>query len=187
MDICSNWRPLCLQISKDDFDSTAKALLGEGNVSLHNEFLFAILVKCQTGLQPGESSFSPGFDLGPSCLSPSSVICACASIPTDTQPTTDSPHTHLPPGRPKPKRQRLSPPLEPIPYGALDPLRYHIPPRVQLAGRDLDSLMLCSHELLLPDHATLHTRMLLGAWEAGLDGVAEDAAELLMLALEVST
>ena len=57
MDVCSNWRPLyvLLQISKDDFDSKAKALLGEGNVSLHNEFLFAILVKCQTGLQPGES------------------------------------------------------------------------------------------------------------------------------------
>ena len=120
--------------------------------------------------------------------SPGLLICyASTSIPTDTQPTTDSPQTHLPPGRPKPKRQRLSPPLEPIPYGALDPLRYHIPPRVQLVGRDLDSLMLCSHELLLPDHATLHTRMLLGAWEAGLDGVAEDAAELLMLALEVST
>ena len=27
----------------------AKALLGESNVHLHNEFLFAILVKCQTG------------------------------------------------------------------------------------------------------------------------------------------
>lgn len=40
------------QIAKEDFDSKAKALLGDGNVHLHNEFLFAILVKCQTGLQP---------------------------------------------------------------------------------------------------------------------------------------
>lgn len=39
---------------------------------------------------------------------------------------------------------------------------------------------------MLPDLATLHTRMLLGAWEAGLEGVSEEAAQLLMLAIEVS-
>ena len=54
-------------------------------------------------------------------------------------------------------------------------------------GGDLDTLMLCSHELLLPDRVTLHTRMLLGAWEAGLDAVSEEAADLLLLALEVNT
>ena len=52
-------------------------------------------------------------------------------------------------------------------------------------GSDLDTLLLCSHELLLPDCPTLHTRMLLGAWEAGLDAVTEEAADLLLLALEV--
>ena len=57
--------------------------------------------------------------------------------------------------------------------------------QVQLVGSDLDTLLLCSHELMLPDRPTLHTRMLLGAWEAGLDAVSEDAADLLQLALEV--
>ena len=60
------------------------------------------------------------------------------------------------------------------------------PQKVQLGGGDLDTLLLCSHELLLPDRPTLHTRMLLGAWEAGLDAVSEEAADLLVLALEVS-
>jgi transcriptional adapter 1 len=53
-----------------------------------------------------------------------------------------------------------------------------------VVGSDLDTLLLCSHELLLPDRPTLHTRMLLLAWEAGLDGVSEEAADLLLLALE---
>ena len=43
-----------IKITKEDFDAKAKGLLGESNVHLHNEFLFAILVKCQTGTaQPG--------------------------------------------------------------------------------------------------------------------------------------
>ncbi|CAI8000579.1 Transcriptional adapter 1 [Geodia barretti] len=122
------------RIAKEDFDTKARGFLGDDNVHLHNEFLFAILVKCQTGLQPPE--------------------------------------------------RVVSPPLEPIPYGALDVRQYQKPPTVQVVGRDLDTLLLCSHELLLPDRPTLHTRMLLLAWEAGLDGVSEEAADLLLLALE---
>lgn len=37
------------QITKDEFDSKAKYLMGENNIQLHNDFLFAMLVKCQTG------------------------------------------------------------------------------------------------------------------------------------------
>ena len=61
----------------------------------------------------------------------------------------------------------------------------HTHTQVQLLSQDLDSLLLCSHELLLPNLSTLHTRMLLGAWETGLEGVSEEAAKLLMFALEV--
>ena len=87
-------------------------------------------------------------------------------------------------GRPKLKKQRrFSPPAE-IPYGALDVLQYHVPPKVQITGRDLDSIMLCAHDLMLPDFPTLHTRMLLLAWEAGLDRVSEDSAKLLLLSLQ---
>lgn len=141
------------KITKEEFDLKAKSLFGESNVHLHNEFLFAILVKCQAGAHP---------------ITPADAVPNAVAVP-------------------KPKRQKLAAPPPPIdavlPYGALDTARYHTAPPVRLIGRDLDSIMLCSHELMLPDHATLHTRMLLGAWEAGLEAVSEEAAQLLMLAL----
>ena len=99
-------------------------------------------------------------------------------------PVSVSPHPQVtPPGKPKPKKQRIIHATE-VPYGALNVMQYNTPPNVQLIGRDLDTIMLCSHELL-PDLPTLHTRMLLGAWEAGLDAVSEESAQLLMLALQV--
>ena len=233
---------ITLQIAKEDFDTKAKALLGEGNINLHNEFLFAILVKCQTGLQPtaGRQLNSLSHSEVYLSLSPPDphpvAVNEVAQRPHSTTPTSlpppppppPPPFTTAPPppppltsSKPRPKRQRLaSPHLEPIPYAALDPLHYlspakvlspslslspsprplplPLPPslylslsflscplQVQVVSSDLDTLLLCSHELLLPDHPTLHTRMLLGAWEAGLGNVSHDAVDLLQLALEV--
>ena len=62
---------------------------------------------------------------------------------------------------------------------------YHDVPKVQLLPRDLDTILLCTHDLMLPDLPTMHTRMLLVAWELELDEVTEQAAKLLMLALQV--
>ena len=75
--------------------------------------------------------------------------------------------------------------MEP-PYGALDPWQDYKPPEVEPLPRDLDTILLCGHDLLLPDLPTMHTRMLLLAWELGLEGVTEEAAQLLILALQVS-
>ena len=52
-----------------------------------------------------------------------------------------------------------------------------VPTELQLAR--------CREECLLPDVATLHARMLLGAWEVGLEDVSEEAARLLCVAVEV--
>ena len=41
------------QIAKEEFDAKARLLLGDSNIQLHNEFLFAILVKCQLGIHSG--------------------------------------------------------------------------------------------------------------------------------------
>jgi len=43
------------------------------------------------------------------------------------------------------------------------------------------------HELLLPDTAMVHGRFIVSAWEFGLDGIQDDAAKLLSLAVEVCT
>lgn len=75
--------------------------------------------------------------------------------------------------------------MEP-PDGALDPWNDYKPPEVQASPRDLDTVLLCSHDLLLPDLPTMHTRMLLLAWELGLEGATEESAQLLILALQVS-
>ena len=46
---------------------------------------------------------------------------------------------------------------------------------------------LCTIEMALPDVATLHGRLYLGAWEQGLSSVADDSALLLSRAVEVWT
>ena len=66
----------------------------------------------------------------------------------------------------------------------MDPLQYHTSPTVQIF-KDLDSILLCSHELVLPGISTLHARMLLGAWMAGLEDVSEESARQLLHALKV--
>ena len=38
---------LSFQISKDEFNKVAKELLGEANIHVHNEFVLALLLKCQ--------------------------------------------------------------------------------------------------------------------------------------------
>ena len=52
-------------------------------------------------------------------------------------------------------------------------------------GEDQD-VNLCSQELVLPDISTMHGRLFLGAWDAGLDSSADETAPLLVAAVEVS-
>ena len=46
---------------------------------------------------------------------------------------------------------------------------------------------LCSYDLMLPDSATVHGRLFLAAWDAGLDSVADETVNLVMHATEVSS
>jgi transcriptional adapter 1 len=48
------------KITKADFDDQARLLLGESNIHHHNEFLFAILAKCQATHPLPEQSSSAG-------------------------------------------------------------------------------------------------------------------------------
>ena len=156
------------KISKDDFDLKAKSILGEEGVQLHNEFLFAILVKCQ-------SSSSSELSVGE--LRPDRDLVA------STKSANES-------GKAQ-KRARLDGSAglatDLTPYGVLDDFSYVIPTiaTVVCGSKDLDQLLLCSHELLLPDLPTLHMRMLLIAWEAGLEGVSEESAQYMLTAIEV--
>ena len=156
-DLMKNWYKR--RISKDDFDTKAKLLLGEEGIILHNQFLFAILLKCQRGCDGSV----PG-------------------LPERDPPLQESTEK-------KRKLDTVMPmvPRKTVPYGALDDYNYlEVAPAMLHGVKELDKILLCSQELMLPDLATLHTRMLLQAWENGVEGVEEDSARLLLLAVEVS-
>jgi transcriptional adapter 1 len=61
----------------------------------------------------------------------------------------------------------ISPPHALPPHAHEEPLRY------------------CAQEFFLPDVSLSFGRMLLSAWEVGLDGAQEPAAELLVVAVQV--
>ncbi len=149
------------KITKDEFDKKAKDLLGETGIQLHNDFLFSILIKCHT-------------------LSHNDVTVQSSVL---TKGTSNIQHG----SERGTKRAKLDPtPSRNItPFGVFNESRYQQPPQATMCGKDLDRILLCSHELLLPDLPTLHTRMLLLAWECGLDGATEDTALYMSRALEV--
>jgi len=64
-------------------------------------------------------------------------------------------------------------------FESTDPLQSSSP----FVSCDQD-IRLCSQELVLPDVATLHGRLFLGAWDAGLDSITDDTAPLLSAAVE---
>ena len=44
---------------------------------------------------------------------------------------------------------------------------------------------LCSYDMMLPDSPTIHGRLFLGAWDTGLDSVADETVTLMLYATEV--
>ena len=149
------------KIPKDEFDKKAKVLLGETGIQLHNDFLFSILVKCHT-------------------LSHNDVNVQSSVLTKNASSIQLGSERGM-------KRHKLDPtPSKNItPFGAFNESRYMQPQQAIMCGQDLDRILLCSHELLLPDLPTLHTRMLLLAWECGLDGATEDSALYMSRAVEV--
>ena len=147
------------KIPKDEFDRKAKVLLGEAGVQLHNDFLFSILVKCQTVSQSDVHV--------PSSLN-QSITSSVGSERGVKRPKLD----HVP-------AKNVTP------FGVFNETRYAQPLPAMLCGKDLDRILMCSHELMLPDLPTLHTRILLIAWESGLDGADEDTAHYMIKAIEV--
>jgi hypothetical protein len=43
----------------------------------------------------------------------------------------------------------------------------------------------CSRELILPGISTIHGRMIITAWDFGLDNVEDDAVRMMLAATEV--
>ncbi|CAI9570367.1 unnamed protein product [Staurois parvus] len=140
------------KISKEEFDVEARRLLTQENVHSHNDFLLAILTRCQILISSPE---------GPSALG----IAAK-------------------PGKPKGKKKIPS---------VRQKFDHRFQPQNPLAGaqqfvsrdpQEDDELKLCSHTMTLPTRGQLEGRMIVTAYEHGLDNVTEEAVTIVIHALE---
>ncbi|KAL2097730.1 hypothetical protein ACEWY4_006937 [Coilia grayii] len=146
------------KISKEEFDIEARRLLAQDNVHIHNDFLLAILTRCQM-------------------ITVSTPEVGSLQWTTATKP-----------GKPKGKkkfssvRQKFDHRFQPHnPLTAAQPFCTREPGQ----GVEEEELRLSAHTLLLPSRGQLEARMMVTAFELGLDNVTEDAVSTMVCALEV--
>ncbi|KAG5847472.1 transcriptional adapter 1 [Anguilla rostrata] len=147
------------KISKEEFDIEARRLLAQDNVHVHNDFLLAILTRCQIIVSAPEGAGSLQWAGGSASK----------------------------PGKPKGKkkfssvRQKFD-----HRFQAQNPLSAAQPfsPREAGLGEE-EELRLSAHTLLLPTRGQLEARTMVTAFELGLDNVNEDAVSMLVYAVEV--
>lgn len=139
------------KISKEEFDVEARRLLSQDNVHSHNDFLLAILTRCQILISSPEGA--------------GALPCA-----TKTKPKGKKRITSV--------RQKFDHRFQPQ-----NPLAG----AQQFVSRDPqedDELKLCSHTMTLPTRGQLEGRMIVTAFEHGLDNVTEEAVTIVIHALE---
>ncbi|XP_044173401.1 transcriptional adapter 1-like [Acropora millepora] len=145
------------KISKEEFDTQAKKCLSNDTLHFHNEFLLAILAKCQAlGATP-------------------------ASHPRTPQKLPPKPQL-IKKGKIKKAKKVLKANFEQR-FSPCNPLCDA--PELSLKELSEDSEFgLCTYDMMLPDTATIYGRLFLGAWDAGLDNVSDDTVSLMLHATE---
>uniref|UniRef100_A0A2C9LAH2 Uncharacterized protein n=1 Tax=Biomphalaria glabrata TaxID=6526 RepID=A0A2C9LAH2_BIOGL len=146
------------KINKEEFDFEARKLMKNDTVHLHNEFLLALIAKCQilSSTPSGVSSKDPN-NVGKSQR--------CGQV------------KKKPPGGRANLQQRF------IPANTMD----YVPQITSKAleeGSSPTPLGFVQREGLMPDITMVHGRMLVCAWETGLADVQDSAVHIVMLALE---
>ncbi|XP_044157242.1 transcriptional adapter 1 [Bufo gargarizans] len=139
------------KISKEEFDVEARRLLTQENVHSHNDFLLAILTRCQILISSPEGA--------------GALPCAAKTKPKGKKKITSA-------------RQKFDHRFQPQ-----NPLAG----AQQFVSRDPQEdyeLKLCSHTMTLPTRGQLEGRMIVTAFEHGLDNVTEDAVTIVIHALE---
>ncbi|XP_028988376.1 transcriptional adapter 1 isoform X2 [Betta splendens] len=144
------------KISKEEFDIEARRLLAQENVHVHNDFLLAILTRCQIIVSTPDGA-------GPLQWQGSSV---------------------LKPGKPKGKkkcssRQKFDHRFQP--QNPLSGAQSFSPREV---GGEEEEVRLSAHTLLLPTRGQLEARMMVTAFEMDLDNITEDAVSTMVFAVE---
>ncbi|CAN9503100.1 unnamed protein product [Ophioblennius macclurei] len=144
------------KISKEEFDVEARRLLAQENVHVHNDFLLAILTRCQ-------------------------II---VSTPEGTGPLQWQGSCSSKPGKPKvkkkfPSRQKFDHRFQPQ-----NPLSAAQPFSPREVGSEEEELRLSAHTMLLPTRGQLEARMMVTAFELGLDNITDDAISTMIYAVE---
>nr|CAG4644496.1 EOG090X0LUS [Lepidurus arcticus] len=177
-----------LKLTKEDFDREAKKLIPPNLVHLHNDFLLAILGKCQSLCRqavPRPSNLFTTQDIKPQIdqtdveIKPRIIHQTPVKMEIDPEPVQIIPIVKERPVKPKVKLNRHQP-LDPI--DVLKAIKF---PVNKVSARNNPVLSYCHRDLMLPDTAMIHGRMMVIAWEYGLDGVSDNAVELLILAVQV--
>ncbi|XP_067140968.1 transcriptional adapter 1-like isoform X1 [Centruroides vittatus] len=143
------------KITKENFDVEARKLLNPDIVHLHNEFLLAVLNKCH-------------------CLCQSHAVKDSSS------------HFQNKDKQKKGKLKRKCRPMRATFEHRFQPVSFvqYAPHAVAKDPQEDNRLSFCSRDYTLPDISMIHGRMFVTAWDCGLDGVDDNSARLMMLAVQ---
>uniref|UniRef100_A0A8C7GZR6 Transcriptional adapter 1 n=1 Tax=Oncorhynchus kisutch TaxID=8019 RepID=A0A8C7GZR6_ONCKI len=145
------------KISKEEFDIEARRLLAQDNVHVHNDFLLAILTRCQIIVATPEGA--------------GSLQWAGSSASKPGKPAKGKKKFSF--------RQKFDHRFQP--QNPLSAAQAFSPREV---GSEEEELRLSAHTLLLPTRGQLEARMMVTAFELGLDNVTEDAVNTMVHAVE---
>uniref|UniRef100_A0A3Q3XD03 Transcriptional adapter 1 n=1 Tax=Mola mola TaxID=94237 RepID=A0A3Q3XD03_MOLML len=143
------------KISKEEFDVEARRMLAQENVHVHNDFLLAILTRCQI------------------------IVSTPGAGPLQWQGGPSSK-----PGKPKGKKKCSSRQKFDHRFQPQNPLSAAQPFSPRDVGGEEEELRLSAHTLLLPTRGQLEARMMVTAFELGLDNITEDAVSTMTHAIE---
>lgn len=155
-----------LKSTKEEFDIESRKLMTAQQVHLHNEFLLCLFNKCQS-----LASF-------PSHSSVSKISSRTSYSPSRSTSSTLKDKTNK---RAKVKRRNRS---DKGSFEPADIADYIQTPNALPPHAHEEPLRYSAQELFLPDLSLIFGRMMLSAWEIGLDGAEESAAELLVVAVQ---
>ncbi|KAK7095189.1 hypothetical protein V1264_006634 [Littorina saxatilis] len=150
--------------SKEDFDLQARRLLKSDAVHLHNEFLLAIIAKCQ--------SVSSSM-----VMSKEAALQSASTSPSKLQKDASSKLKRKQSGSHRANMQQR--------FVSVNPLQYAPKISSKPVEESTSSLGFVSRDMLLPDIALIHGRALVCAWEMGLQDVQDSVVRLVVHALEI--
>lgn len=157
-----------MKITKEEFDLESRKQLSKEQIHLHNQFLLCLFHKCQ-----GLALMSRTKAIGSQCAAAPSVAPQFES--ECPSPSDSAKRLKLNKKRHHSERTGFEP-VEVVDY--LPTLR---PASYQPADEPQRN---CAYELFLPDQAFLMGRLMLAAWECGLEGANDSAADFLVCAVQ---